>query len=613
MLENNQESIDDIVYVVKLASLLFCILIVNNHFNFYYTLLHSSEYNNFNLPTVGFFSLCIIFLYLLWLFSTKFHMKYKAKSYMVYIENYFYIGLFCILIIISGSYIYQYKFLFMFIIITATLQSGKKHGMFIAFISSLLILALDLILYKGSNYNVYFENDLVMAGVFILTAWPLGYYVQMEEDSINKKNIQLNKLADELINQNNRRKKIEENLLKNEFCCHTIIENSKDVILVHDDNKVIFANNSAIDRLGYSMDELNNISIYDLICDNEKEYAENTFKEQINEKKQLIKSEGSLKTKNNEVLNIEYISNYFLYDGKRAILSIIHDVSSEKKVEQLRLDVKNKVQLLNETKEFNNSIIELFANISHELKTPLNVIFSAIQVLDIYKNDIQKYQDKIGKYVPLIRQNCYRLMRLINNFLDITKVDAGFLKLNMGNYDIVKVVEDITLSVASYAESKKIELVFDTDIEEKVMAFDPDKIERIMLNLLSNAVKYTEQNGKIVVTLHDKNDKISISVKDTGMGIPADKENLIFERFGQVDKTLKRVSEGSGIGLSLVKSFVEMHNGTITLKSELGKGSEFIVTLPVKLLDYHNGDKNSMCETDTERINIEFSDIYTDD
>lgn len=610
--ESNKKNVNDIIYVVKLASLLFCILIIYNHFNLNYIYFSKSSNEYFNLSAIGIFCLCIVFIFLLWSFSSALFIKYQNRNYIYKIENYIFICIFSVLIILSGTYIYQYKFLYMFIIITATLQSGKRHGMIIAAISSIVILTIDLIAFRGTNLNIYFENDLIMAGVFMLTAWPLGHYVQVEEDNIVRKNKQLDKLNNELADQNYRSKLIEDNLLKNEVCCRMIIENSKDVILVHDENKVIFANNSAIKLFGYSIEELTDTSINDLICDNQKEDARNTFKEEINEQKPIVKFECNLKAKNDEIFTVEYISNYFLYEGKPAILSIVHDISSEKKVEQLTQDVKNKVEQLNETKEFNDSIIELFANISHELKTPLNVIFSAVQVLEIYKNDAAKFEDKIDKYVLLIRQNCYRLMRLINNFLDITKVDSGFLKLHMRNYDIIKVVEDITLSVASYAESKKIELIFDTDIEEKIMWFDADKVERIMLNLLSNAVKYTNPNGKINVTMHDEVDNICISVKDTGLGIPADKENLIFERFGQVDKTLKRVSEGSGIGLSLVKSFVEMHNGTIKLDSELGKGSEFIVTLPAVLLDYHYDETRGLCDIDTERINIEFSDIYTD-
>lgn len=610
--KNNQKNVNDIVYVVKLASLLFCTLIITDHFNISYDIFTSSLNNNFYLYEIGIFSLCIILVYLLWSFSTKVFTKYQNKSYIYRIENYFFLGIFSFLIILSGTYIYQYKFLFMFIIITATLQSGKKHGMIIAIVSSIVILLIDLISFHSTGFNAYFENDLIMAGVFILTTWPLGHYVEIEEENLKKKNIQLNSLSDKLINENNKSKQIEENLLKNEVCCRMIIENSKDVILVHDDNKVIFANESATKLLGFSMSEFSNKSIYDLICDDKKEYVKKIFNDEFNKKGTLVKFEVNLKDSNGELIVVEYISNYFLYEGIPAILSLIHDISSERKVEQLTQDVKKKVELLNETKEFNNSIIELFANISHELKTPLNVIFSAVQVLAIYKNDSEKLKNKIDDYLLILKQNCYRLMRLINNFLDITKVDSGFLKLNTANYNIVKLIEDITLSVASYVESNKIHLIFDTDVEEKIMAFDADKIERIMLNLLSNAVKYTKPNGEILVTVLDKGDKICISVKDTGLGIPADKVKLIFERFGQVDRTLKRVSEGSGIGLSLVKSFVEMHHGTIELKSKLGEGSEFIIMLPAKLLEYNHEKEKALHETDTERIYIEFSDIYTD-
>jgi PAS domain S-box-containing protein len=519
--------------------------------------------------------------------------------------------MFSFLIILSSNNYYQYKFLFMFVIITATLQSGMQQGILIACISSVIILLIDLTSSSSSGFNLFFENDFIIAGVFILTAWPLGHYVQIEQENLKIKNVELNKLNNELINQNNRSKCIEESLLKSEVCCSMIITNSKDVIFVHDDNKVIFATESATKLLGLSLDELSSKSIYDFISDEKKENAKKIVEEEFKGQKTLVKLQVNLLNNNGELIPVEYISNYFLYEGKPAMLSIIHDISSEIQVKQLKQDMKKNVELLTETTEFNNSIIELFANISHELKTPLNVIFSAIQVLDIYKNDTETLENRIDEYLVLIRQNCYRLMRLINNFLDITKVDSGFLKLNIGNYDIVKVVEDITLSVASFAKSKNLDLVFDTDVEEKFIGFDADKIERIMLNLLSNAVKYSKSTGEILVTLLDQGDKICISVKDTGLGIPVDKEKLIFERFGQVDKTLKRVSEGSGIGLSLVKSFVEMHNGRIELKSALGEGSEFIITLPSTLMDYQLEDKKTIHETNSERIHIEFSDIYT--
>ena len=171
-------------------------------------------------------------------------------------------------------------------------------------------------------------------------------------------------------------------------------------------------------------------------------------------------------------------------------------------------------------------------------------------------------------------------------------------------------IEDITLSIADYVENKGIKLIFDTNVEEKITAVDGDKIERIMLNLLSNAVKFTNSGGQILVNVIDKGETVSIIVKDTGTGIPEDKKNLIFERFGQVDKTLSRNREGTGLGLCLVKSFVELHGGTIAIESQVGLGSSFIIDLPVKHVE-KNAENKAFYETDTERINIEFSDIYS--
>lgn len=259
---------------------------------------------------------------------------------------------------------------------------------------------------------------------------------------------------------------------------------------------------------------------------------------------------------------------------------------------------------------------EFLANISHEFKTPLNVIFSALQLTELYvKNDPEnKLSQNISKNIFVMRQNCYRLLRMVNNLIDLTKIGSNTYFLHLANYEIISLIEDITLSVSDYIKSKDIFVGFDTDIEEKVIACDPDQIERIILNLLSNAIKFTEPGGEIWVTVQDKEESILISVKDNGLGIPEDHLELIFERFRQVDSSLTRNREGSGIGLSLVKSLVEMHKGTIKVKSEYGKGSEFIIELPARIIPKTdvNEDKNNFTgHNKVERINIEFSDIYS--
>jgi signal transduction histidine kinase len=306
----------------------------------------------------------------------------------------------------------------------------------------------------------------------------------------------------------------------------------------------------------------------------------------------------------------EYISNFI---NRKTI--------EENSIELDQLYKSAEENLLKRTEELNKAIelekvrSAFFSNISHELRTPLNLIFSAEQMLEctIKSIRLEANNKEIDQYMRIMKQNCYRLIRLISNLIDITKIDAGHLQFNSKSCDIIKIVEDITLSAANYIEERNISLIFDTEVEERVISCDPDKIERIILNLLSNAIKFTPEGGQIFVNIYDRWDKIVLSVKDTGIGISEAMTEQIFERFVQVDKTFTRVREGSGIGLSLVKALVEMHDGIISVKSELGKGSVFIVELPAIQSGYE-----SSCEEcgymnrnqRIENINIEFSDIY---
>lgn len=265
---------------------------------------------------------------------------------------------------------------------------------------------------------------------------------------------------------------------------------------------------------------------------------------------------------------------------------------------------------IKEVEEYDRLKTQFLATMSHELKTPLNIILGCIQLLEKLDTNKDSFKDSFGKYVKMQKQNSYRLLRLINNLIDFNKAEVKNFNICLTNADIVQVVEDITLSIVEYTSMKNINLVFDTEVEEKIMAFDLDMIERIMLNLLSNAIKFTNENGNIEVNIYDRNKKVIISVKDNGIGIPEDKLTDIFDRFTQVDSTLRRKSEGSGIGLSLVKSLVEMHNGTITVKSILGEGSEFIIELPVKLAEEDCRSAVEKNISNVERTHIEFSDIY---
>lgn len=285
--------------------------------------------------------------------------------------------------------------------------------------------------------------------------------------------------------------------------------------------------------------------------------------------------------------------------------------------ESLEVEVLKKNLMLEESNKYNKIKTQFFSTISHELKTPINIIYSSLQLLDQYheKRSVMDIGKAFLKYSKIMKQNCYRLVRLINNIVDMNKIEIGFYNLRLENNNIIKVVEDITLSIVEYAKLKNINVIFDTEVEEKITAFDAEKLERIMLNLLSNSIKFTRQGGKIEVTIYDKEDDILISVKDTGTGIPKDMHEKIFDTFTQVDNLFSRHAEGSGIGLSLVKSFVQMHKGDITVKSELGVGSEFLIKLPIQLVENQvntNKHEVKLLDYNVENTRVEFSDIYFD-
>ena len=256
---------------------------------------------------------------------------------------------------------------------------------------------------------------------------------------------------------------------------------------------------------------------------------------------------------------------------------------------------------------------EFLVNISHELKTPLNVICATAQLFNMYctSGSLDEKKDTIIKYIESINQNSYRLSKIINNIVDLSKIEAGFFKLNLSNNNIVEVVEEIVMSVTDFTDSKGLNIIFDTDVEEKIIACDTEKIERIVLNLISNAIKFSDKGDEILVAFKDKNEFVEISVSDNGIGIEEKNLDMIFDRFRQVDKSLSRNAEGTGVGLSLVKSIVELHGGTISVESKFGKGSKFIVTIPSRKVVNENMMYSSKVPSTNQSIRVELSDVYS--
>jgi signal transduction histidine kinase len=279
------------------------------------------------------------------------------------------------------------------------------------------------------------------------------------------------------------------------------------------------------------------------------------------------------------------------------------------RTEQLLIRAENeKSQALEKALEMKDEFLSL---ISHEFRTPINVIYTAIQAINLmYENEIP---DKAKNYLKIIKQNTFRQLRLVNNLLDITRANSGHMKVNKKNGDIVFLTKAISESVYQYASQKGVEITFFSSLKKKVIGIDDEKYERIILNLLSNAIKFTPRGKSISVKLSTEKNNILVEIKDNGIGIPTDKLDVIFERFGQVDSSLSRQAEGTGIGLSLVKNFVEALGGSISVKSKVGIGSSFIVQLPDETTPEEKDENQGTDLLDTRLVNVtnvEFSDIY---
>ncbi|HSQ88852.1 PAS domain-containing sensor histidine kinase [Romboutsia sp.] len=323
---------------------------------------------------------------------------------------------------------------------------------------------------------------------------------------------------------------------------------------------------------------------------------ENEEKEILLSKKSSISNSSEIcsdgRVKYFETIKVPFLDRNQMVGG---VLGISRDISHRKEAEL----------------EFERLRMEFFANLSHEFKTPLNLIFSSIQLIE-YMIDKGESIEKYSTYTKLIKQNGYRILKMVNNLIDSTRLSSGCLDYMPQNYNIFEFIENMCESVQYYANEENIELIFDTNLEEKIMAFDLEKMDRIMLNLLSNAIKYNKENGKIEVSLNFEEEDLYIKVKDSGIGIPKDKLDDVFKLFKQVNNRITKLSEGSGIGLSIVKSLVNLHNGTISAYSEKDEGSEFVIKIPISMCEEKECEKKTFKYNKyVENIDIEFSDIYT--
>lgn len=440
----------------------------------------------------------------------------------------------------------------------------------------------------------------------------------------------LNEVGDQIVLETNRditgRRRMEKELLFNKELLEVVIENIQDPFAIYDKRGNLLKINVAGRKL-YPRQDL--IKTLESVFTSFECFDLDGNKIPITElpSRRALKGEfvknAIIVIKRDDCDQITEVNSTPIYDSDNNLvcIAIFHrDVSQKyhnlimikEQQDKILLTEIEKNEDLKKTMDMKDEFLSL---ISHEFKTPLTIINSAVQTMEIVcKNELT---DKAINYLNKIQQNSNRQLKLVNNILDNTRMDSGHFKLNMANRDIVFLTRTITESITVFAERKDIKITFYSTLAKKIIGIDEEQYERILLNLLSNAVKFSLEGTLITVKvfqiLVNGNYKVHIEVKDNGIGIPEDKQELIFERFGQVDSILARQAEGSGIGLSLVKKLVGTMGGEIKLESEEGVGSTFTIIIPAIKLKKLPLER-TLIEKCTDRIigakDIEFSDVY---
>ncbi|MBX7368672.1 sensor histidine kinase [Clostridium chauvoei] len=483
----------------------------------------------------------------------------------------------------------------------------KSHNIKVSIEKRLLILC--SIITTIYNIIAYFEiKDFFILSYSICTIKLISFiimYKLVERNLLSNAYEQAFEGLKELQNNNKelnasliRREKLlkdtKKQIAKSEKRYEEMIESISEGILIFNNNNLSYINDDGLDyvfcklRGGIINEDINYILEVLIGQKFNEEEINSGF---IKEVKIKDKSNG------NRVLEITLINMDF--QNKILLIKDITDLNEHRTI------IKNVKKYISSEKVKD----EFYSNISHELRTPINVISSALQLNKLMISDGNI--EKVVRNNKLIKQNCLRLIRTINNFIDTNKLTEGFLEANKKVYNIVDIVENVVLASNKYMLLKENILIFDPEEEEIYMYCDRVHIERIMLNILSNSLKHGEIGGKIEVSIKCLKDNIEIIVENNAKAIPEDKRRVIFDKFTKLDNSLARPSEGSGLGLFLTKNLVELNDGKIDLKTIGEDGNRFIINFPYSDEKYvsYNDVLHEINQLE-EKVDIEFSDIY---
>ncbi|MDW7731903.1 MAG: PAS domain S-box protein [Methanolobus sp.] len=366
-------------------------------------------------------------------------------------------------------------------------------------------------------------------------------------------------------------KHAEEELRESERKYHSLFNQSAEGIFLHDfEGNIIDVNNEAVVQSGYSKDELLNLTVFSFLP---SEFDRNDILHQWSQWSPgtTVTLEARHLHKDGSVYPVEMTTSCVQFGSRKLILAMVRDITERKKAEHSLIEAKMMAEENSRIKS------EFLANMSHELRTPLTAILGFSDMLG--SEMFGQLNEKQLRFADHIHKSGEHLLELINDVLDLSKIEAGKMELECENFSVSKVFAEIQTLMAPLAARKKIDLRIENNIQTTEIFADRLKFKQIMYNLLSNAIKFTPDQGKVLVVAKNNDNEIHVSVSDSGIGIPENRMEDIFNPFTQVDASNKRRYGGTGLGLTLVKQFVEMQNGRVWVESREGEGSTFTFTV----------------------------------
>ena len=404
---------------------------------------------------------------------------------------------------------------------------------------------------------------------------------------------------------------IEKELEEKQSTIHTILNNTIDAIVTFDQDGKVYTANKAVKKVfGYDLDRFLDINFYDCIAIDEGmksvESGEVVHPKVFKDLKNNINYEIIAKRKSGRKFPAEASLGNLEIAGKPYFTAVIRDIEARKKSEA---EIKKAME---EAKEANKTKSLFLANMSHEIRTPLNSILGMADLL----TETSLTEEQM-RYVKNFKESGDSLLAIINDILDISKVESGQLNLESINFDLENTIDQLMELQSVSAYEKNIELFYDfqSRLNHQVIG-DPYRLKQIIINLVGNAIKFTSEGTvALLISCKERADgevMMEFAVKDTGVGIPEEKIKHIFESFTQADSSTTRMFGGTGLGLNITKTLVEMMGGSLRVESRLGEGSTFSFSIPMKITDQKLVEIPKLDMKKTKVMLLEKNDFYAE-